>query len=89
MPKKKKRRKKTLVGSTPGSRYQYKVGGLTISTFPGPRYQYVLGIFISTKKWPGTGPHYQYIVEIMMYVQINFVPIVNHTRGVSLSVLYR
>ncbi len=41
------------------------------------------------KKWPRPRPCYQYSVQITMYVGINFVPIKNQKRGVSLSVLYR
>jgi len=54
--------------STLGSRYR----GMS-------HYRYIPGLFISTKKSPG--PCYKYSIPITRYVRINFVPIVNPTRG--------
>jgi len=52
-------------------------GSLVIGTLPRPRYWYMLGLFISTKKWPRPGPRYQNSVRITSYVQINFSTNIN------------
>jgi len=52
--------------------------------FPGPRYMFKCtspGLNIGTKKWPGPRPSCPYSVRITRYVRINFVLIVNQTRG--------
>jgi len=60
--------------NTLGSCNRYKAGGR------GSQYWYILGLSISTKKWPGHGPHYLYSVRITRYVWVYFVSIVNPTR---------
>ncbi len=74
---------RVLLSVQGGSRYQY-IPQASLSVRTG-----LMGLFISTKKWLRPGPPYQYSEWITRYVWINFVPIVNQTRGVSLFLQYR
>jgi len=51
----------------------------------GSRYRY-MGPCVLTMRPPCTNNKES---SLLVYVHLNFVPIVNQTRGVSLSVLYR
>jgi len=73
-----------------GSRYRYKGVSLSVHSPGLVICTYWASLLVGRiKKWPRPRPCYQYSVQITMYVGINFVPIKNQKRGVSLSVLYQ